>query len=94
MDFHVEQWRHAVWNEETWNEKWSDARYAFAGFWGWQRESDIEGLACSGKNAYWDVHKCGFNKKFLTFLLNRAGFSDVKCEILDNVHLIGHAVKD
>ena len=89
----MEQWRRAVWNEEKWNQQFSDARHAFAGFWGWQRESDSEGLKQSGENAFWDTHKCGFNCEFLAFLLKREGFSNIKCEVVDDVHVVANAVK-
>jgi predicted SAM-dependent methyltransferase len=93
MDFHVEQWRRAAWNEEEWNKQFSDARHSFAGFWGWQRESDSEALRQSGENAFWDIHKCGFNCEFLAFLLEREGFTNISCEVADDVHVVATALK-
>lgn len=93
VDYHIKQWKRAVWNEETWKQKWSDARHAFAGFWGWQTDCDIETLEKSGEDAYWDVHKCGFNEEFFNFLLSRLGFSDIEFEIVDDFHLVAHARK-
>jgi predicted SAM-dependent methyltransferase len=93
IDCHIEQWQRAIWDEDAWSQKFSDARYSYAGLWGWQRECDEKSLSDSGENAYWDVHKSGYNKNFLTFLLTRNGFVDVKCEIVENVHLVGYAKK-
>ena len=93
IDAHIEQWKRAVWNEETWNEKLSDARYAFAGFWGWQRESYTLENIQDANTFYWDVHKSGYNKEFLTFLFSRIGYSEIHCEIVDKVHLVAQAEK-
>jgi radical SAM superfamily enzyme YgiQ (UPF0313 family)/predicted SAM-dependent methyltransferase len=93
MDFHIEQWRRAVWDEASWEQKWSDARHAFAGFWGWQRETGPDDQDINDGSLCWDVHKSGYNKKSLSFLLKRSGFSNIKCEVVDDVHVVAHAVK-
>lgn len=93
IDEHIEQWKRAVWDEEAWSEKYSDARYAFAGLWGWQRESSPLETDQNSDTAFWDVHKSGFNKEFMSFLLGRIGFSQINCQIIDEMHLDARAVK-
>ncbi|XZE51424.1 methyltransferase domain-containing protein [Planctomycetaceae bacterium SH139] len=91
LDFHIEQWQRAEWSEEDLNEKWSDASWSMAGFYGWQRECDPRSRPYS--NAYWDVHKSGFNSKLMRLLLARAGFSNVRIEVEEDCHLVARATK-
>ncbi|XOV79312.1 MAG: methyltransferase domain-containing protein [Aestuariibacter sp.] len=91
LDFHVHQWLKAEWNESTLRDERSDARYGFAGLFGWQRECDPRQEDYN--NSYWDVHKSGYNEKRLAFLLKRAGYVDVKTEIKNQVHLVATATK-
>lgn len=93
MDYHIEQWSRAVWNEETWQDDSSDARHSFAGFWGWQRECGTGVTRKSQDVSFWDVHKCGFNQEFLVLILSRAGFRDITCKVVDNFHLVASASK-
>lgn len=93
IDYHIEQWKKAKWDEENWKEQWSDARWSAAGFWGWQNECAVEDTSNINETTFWDVHKSGHNIKSITFFLSRAGFSDIKCEIIDNVHLCAKAIK-
>ncbi len=91
LDFHIQQWLDAEWNEESIKNAKSDARYGFAGLFGWQRE-------CNPKlddynQSYWDVHKSGYNKKRLKFLLERAGYTDIQLEIKNDIHLVARAIK-
>lgn len=92
IDFHIEQWQRANWNEESWSQQFSDARHAFAGFWGWQREVMTEDCR-TNNDRYWDVHKSGYNEESISFLLKRAGFGQINCKILDKAHLVAEAVK-
>lgn len=91
LDFHVQQWLQADWDESTLRDTKSDARYGFAGLFGWQRECDPR--QGDYNNSYWDVHKSGYNEKRLSFLLKRAGFVDVQTEIKNDVHLVAKAKK-
>lgn len=95
MDFHMEQWQRAVWDEASWTRQFSDARHVFASIWGWQREAGTEhGDGSAGGAALWDVHKCGFNEKSITFFLTRAGFCDVETRIFEQWHLVARARKN
>ncbi|GAA0366817.1 hypothetical protein GCM10009092_33950 [Bowmanella denitrificans] len=91
MDFHARQWLDAEWNEDTLRDKTSQARHSFAGFYGWQRECNPK--MADYNRSYWDVHKSGYNSKRLKFLLERAGFVNVKTEIKNHVHLVATAEK-
>ncbi len=91
MDFHAQQWLQAEWSEDTINERYSDATYSFAGFWGWQEECDP--LKEDYNNSYWSVHKSGYNKKRMKFLLEKIGYENIKIEIKDEVHLVAIASK-
>lgn len=91
LDFHIQQWLDAEWNDETIKDEKSDARYGFAGLYGWQRE-------CNPKlddynQTHWDVHKSGYNKKRLKYLLERAGFVNIQLQIKGQVHLVAAAEK-
>ena len=91
LDFHIEQWNMAEWNETTYGEKWSDASWSMAGIYGWQRECDP--TSENYNSTYWDVHKSGFNIKNITFLLERAGFSKIDISIFDHCHLVAKATR-
>ena len=91
MDFHAQQWLSAEWNEENYNNKSSDARHSFAGFWGWQEECDP--LEEDYNPSYWSVHKSGYNKRRMEFLLNRAGFIKIEIETKNQWHLVATAIK-
>jgi radical SAM superfamily enzyme YgiQ (UPF0313 family)/predicted SAM-dependent methyltransferase len=90
MDAHVRQWQRASWAEPHWRNPRSDARYAAAGFWGWQREASgrpPDRLAC------WDVHKSGYDADSLAFFLNRLGYWGVRCWTAGKYHLVAKATK-
>lgn len=91
MDFHARQWLEAEWNEDTLKDKWSDAKHSFAGFWGWQEECDPWGEVYH--NSYWSVHKSGYNKKRMKFLLERIGYTDVVVRTAKKWHLVAEARK-
>ncbi|MFM2481457.1 class I SAM-dependent methyltransferase [Celerinatantimonas sp. YJH-8] len=85
MDFHIQQWQNAVWDDENLARPDSDARHALAGFWGWQRQcrphrDDYE-------TSYWDVHKSGYNVPRLTFLLSRQGYQNIRLQVIEKMHL-------
>jgi 2-polyprenyl-3-methyl-5-hydroxy-6-metoxy-1,4-benzoquinol methylase len=91
LDFHIQQWLSAEWNDDTIKDKNSDARYGFAGLYGWQRE-------CNPKlddynQSHWDIHKSGYNEKRLRYLLQRAGFINIELEVKGDVHLVAQAEK-
>jgi len=91
LEFHIDQFRRAVWSEESLKEKWSDASWGFAGFYGWQRQCDPR--AADYERSYWDVHKSGYTPSLLRFMLERAGFAEVAVSVQDNVHLVGRGKK-
>ncbi len=91
MDFHAKQWLEAQWTEETLKDKWSDAQYSFAGFWGWQEECDPWNKDYN--DSYWSVHKSGYNERRIKLLLKRIGFVNIKTEIKSDVHLVATASK-
>jgi radical SAM superfamily enzyme YgiQ (UPF0313 family)/2-polyprenyl-3-methyl-5-hydroxy-6-metoxy-1,4-benzoquinol methylase len=91
LDYHLSQWARAEWTPKTYKETRSDARYGFAGLYGWQRECDPR--LNEYNKTYWDVHKTGFNEKNLRLLLERAGFSEIIIEIKEDVHLEAKAIK-
>ena len=63
----------------------SNTRWGFAGFYGWQRETDPRKIDYN--SSYWDTHKSAFNEINLKFMLQKAGFSNIRTEIIDEVHL-------
>ncbi len=91
LDFHIDQWNKAIWNEENWSEKFSDTSWGIAGLYGWQRECDP--LDANYNETYWDVHKSGFSKNNMRFFLERSGYRSIKIEIVDECHLVAHAKK-
>lgn len=91
LDFHITQWQRAVWSADELSRNKSDARYALAGFYGWQRECDPKER--NYNQSYWDVHKMGFSAKSLRYFLMEAGFTDVECHTEDSVHLVAKARK-
>ena len=91
MRFHIDQWLKADWTEEALNDRKSDARWGFAGFYGWQRECDPDDH--SYNQSYWDVHKSGYDEKLLRFMLEAAGFVDVEIRIENDWNLIGTGSK-
>lgn len=88
MDYHAKQWLEAEWNEESLCNPRSNARHSFAGFWGWQQECNPS--LSDYNNSYWDVHKSGYNKKRMEFLLGRIGFGEITVFVEDDIHL--HAI--
>lgn len=91
MDFHAKQWLEAEWSDEVLKDKWSDAKHGFAGFWGWQEECDP--WSQNYNDSYWSVHKSGYNKKRMHWLLNRIGYVDIDIQIVDKWHLVAKAKK-
>lgn len=91
MDFHAQQWLDATWDEDTLKNQWSDARHSFAGFWGWQEECDPWGDDYNP--SYWSVHKSGYNKRRMEFLLKRIGYTNIHIETKNKWHLVATASK-
>jgi predicted SAM-dependent methyltransferase len=91
MEFHIEQWRNAEWNDRSIMEPKSDARWSMAGFWGWQKECDP--TMTDYNSIYWDVHKSGYNEASLRYFLQSAGFRCVKTEVVEECHLHAIATK-
>lgn len=76
IEFAINQWQHAQWSEESLSYKFSDARWGFAGFFGWQRECNPEDSDYN--QTYWDVHKSGYSGDSMRFFLQQAGFEGVE----------------
>ncbi len=74
-NYYAKMWLEADWDETSLQNEKSDARSAFAGLFGNQITGNPKFDNYS--NAYSDVYKSAYNKKRLTFLLERAGFVDV-----------------
>ncbi|GAB5403891.1 MAG: hypothetical protein Aurels2KO_21220 [Aureliella sp.] len=79
LDFVLRQWGRAKWNEEELAGKFSDARWGFAGLFGWQRECDPESPEYN--QSYWDVHKSGYTQESIRFFLEQAGFVNIKMRL-------------
>ena len=91
MDYHCQQWLNAEWNDTTIKEKWSDARHAFASIFGWQRECNPS--QNDYNQSYWDVHKSGYNKRRMSYVLKRNGYVDIDIYVDDDIHLVAKAKK-
>ncbi len=76
LAFAIEQWRRAKWTDEELENRFSDARWGFAGFFGWQRECDP--LAPDYNQSYWDVHKSGYTGESIRYFLTQAGFANIE----------------
>ena len=92
LDFHIEQFKNAIFDEENFNNKWSNFSHGVAGLYGWQRECDIDNKDI--RTRYWDVHKSGYNKEIIYFYLNRNEFVDIDIKIVDKWHLVAVAFKN
>jgi predicted SAM-dependent methyltransferase len=91
MDYHCQQWLNAEWNETTIKDKWSDARHSFASIFGWQRECNP--AQNDYNQSYWDVHKSGYNKRRMSYVLERNGYVDIDIYVEDDIHLVAKAKK-
>ena len=90
IDYHIKQFKRAVFDNENLQNAKSDLAWSIAGFCGWQRENYTLG---GGKTKYWDVHKSIWNDKLMRLYLENTGFSDIRTEIIENVHLVAKAKK-
>lgn len=79
MDFAMKQWGRADWSAEQFNNRYSDARWGFAGFYGWQRECDPR--EADYNQSYWDVHKSGYTPESMQYFLTEAGFESVEIQL-------------
>lgn len=73
--FAIDQWLRATWSQDALENRFSDARWGFAGLFGWQRECDP--ASPDYRPTYWDAHKSGYDEHVLRFLLERAGFEKI-----------------
>lgn len=69
-------WLNAEWNEDTLRDTKSVAQTAFSGLFGKQEGGNP--LLPGYDSTYSDVHKSGYNKKRIEFLLQRVGFVDIQ----------------
>ena len=91
LDFHIGQFKNAIFDEENFNNKWSNFSHGVAGLYGWQRECDIDNK--DTKTKYWDVHKSDYNKEIMYFYLSRNGFVDIDIKTVDKWHLVAVVLK-
>ena len=91
LDFHIKQWLNANWNDNELDEPLSNASHALGGFYGWQRECDP--VEANYNQTYWDVHKSGYNKKRMQYVLEKVGYREIELEIKNDVHLVARAIK-
>jgi len=91
LDFHCKQWLEAEWDDDTVSDKWSDATHSLASIYGWQKECDP--TKDDYNTSYWDVHKSGYNKKRMLFLLKKIGFINIDIEVKNKWHLVANAQK-
>lgn len=74
--FAIDQWLRASWSDEALENRFSDARWGFAGLFGWQRECNP--ASPDYNPTYWDAHKSGYDEHVLRFVLERAGFEQIR----------------
>lgn len=91
MRFHIDQWLKANWKAEGPVGTKNIARWAFAGFYGWQRECNPRERGYN--QSYWDVHKSGYDAGRIEYLLETSGFARIETEIVDECHLVARASK-
>ena len=77
-DFYMRIWLDANWSEESLRDSSSEARQSFSALWG-------EQLSGNPRDSHYDIYhrdtfKSAYNKKRLTFLLERAGFVDIEVQ--------------
>lgn len=93
IDYHIEQFQRAIFDNENLQNEKSDLAWSIAGFCGWQRENYIINGGGNSKTKYWDVHKSIWNDKLMRLYLENSGFKDISIEIVENVHLVAKAKK-
>lgn len=76
LEFALSQWQRARWNSSELANRLSDARWGFAGLYGWQRECDPK--STDYNQSYWDVHKSGYTAESIRYFLSRAGFEQIE----------------
>ena len=76
LEFALSQWQRARWNSAELANRLSDARWGFAGLYGWQRECDPK--SSDYNQSYWDVHKSGYTAKSMRHFLSQAGFEQIE----------------
>ena len=79
LQFAMSQWQNAVWTEHELENRYSNARWGYAGLFGWQRECDPE--ADDYNLSYWDVHKSGYTADSMSFFLEQAGFGNIQIQM-------------
>jgi hypothetical protein len=90
IDYHFKQWLNAKWDQDIIYDNLSDEIFNLSSIYGWQRECDPK------KNqspTYWDVHKSGYNTQRISYILNSIGYTNIKIEILNDMHLQAIAFK-
>lgn len=90
-DFYARMWLNANWSEETLRNNESDARQSFAALWGAQSTGNPRDNNYDAQHK--DVFKSAYNRKRLSFLLQRAGFVDIDVKESDEGQLIASAKK-
>jgi 2-polyprenyl-3-methyl-5-hydroxy-6-metoxy-1,4-benzoquinol methylase len=91
FDFFIERWQSSDWSNAELKSANSNARQAFAGIWGEQKKGNP--LSDDYTPNTTDVYKSGYNEKRLSFLLSRAGFSDIRVLTQEKGTLVIRGVK-
>jgi len=89
IDFHFQQWLDAKWDINKEYGNLSDEVFNLSGIYGWQKECN----PLENNVIYWDVHKSGYNKKRMKYILHNIGFENIKIDIINNIHLQATATK-
>jgi predicted SAM-dependent methyltransferase len=76
LEFAIAQLQRAVWTSTALDDRFSDARWGLACFFGWQRECDPQ--AADYNQSYWDVHKSGYTADSMRYFLEQAGFAEIE----------------
>lgn len=90
-DFYARLWLQASWSENTLRDRQSDARTSFSQLWGEQETGNPRND--NYDQCQPDAFKSAYNQRRLTFLLERAGFTDVVVKLDGESQLIATAKK-
>ncbi|MGD9553993.1 MAG: hypothetical protein AB7D96_03800 [Arcobacteraceae bacterium] len=91
IDYYFKQWLNTKWDENTLYKDLSDEIFSLSSIYGWQRECDPE--KTENPN-YWDVHKSGYNKQRLNYILHKIGYTNIQIKVLNDIHLQAIAFKE
>ena len=91
LDYYFTLRMNSHWDEESLKNESSNAKLSFSGFFGEQNNCDP--WSKDYNTTYENIHKSGYNKKRITLLLERIGFTNIKVELLKEETLLITASK-